>query len=400
MKIQLIAILMISGLFPCTVWTQALSLPEGVFENATPAGGIQKIAIYTEGNTWPIVQAFARQSDQWVFLGKATLATQSQYTYAQFPEFTLTFFTTRSADQLEVRTDWKRPRSQTGYFPSPQRTRFRRTSPQLNVRNLSSSNIDLYTYTAQQAPQLRGTLAPNQRAIFNSQKGQIWEARDRATGNVLVYQEMIRPMEWMTLNGGMAAVTETPRVINGPIYRSQPTPEVPETSRSVSNSQTDDYQYHKINTGETISQIARKYGISIEHLRQLNPDIPPSNLIRTGSYILIRRNQVARSASQPVESAVPRSAEPVVVRSAPYPASSEDAFLQHIRISNPSYPLLAVYLVNSQRRESLLSHLGPNESIDLKVPVSGTLLFKDPATARVVRYLRIAEHPEFQYSIP
>ena len=63
--------------------------------------------------------------------------------------------------------------------------------------------------------------------------------------------------------------------------------EEPETE-TVDTEKTDSEAYHIVSKGETLWGIAKRYGISLEQLLGLNPQICNPNLIRPGDEVRVR----------------------------------------------------------------------------------------------------------------
>jgi len=57
-------------------------------------------------------------------------------------------------------------------------------------------------------------------------------------------------------------------------------------SKPVSSSEK---RYHKVQKGETLSQISKKYKISVEELRKLN-NLSPNKPVRIGQKLLVSTN--------------------------------------------------------------------------------------------------------------
>ncbi len=51
-----------------------------------------------------------------------------------------------------------------------------------------------------------------------------------------------------------------------------------------------EYRYHEVSAGETLYRISRKYGLTVEELRQLN-QISPESVISVGQKLIINREK-------------------------------------------------------------------------------------------------------------
>jgi LysM repeat protein len=96
-----------------------------------------------------------------------------------------------------------------------------------------------------------------------------------------------------------------------------------QTSVIVSTPQADGAIYHYVADGDTLEAIAAAYGMTPSEIMTLNGNSPDATEIYIGTYLLIKRGEVATATPEPSATIAPFTPQPTIMQPTRTPIPSK-----------------------------------------------------------------------------